>query len=121
MWKVTIGLLVLTGLAVADKTPSLIGTWRVVGCVTSPKDPANCAKGTIVFDAKRWSVELAGPKRSKAYKVVSESNEKIEIDSEGEVSVIRFDADGRAHWNPRIGGGRFTELSFVREKPAPDR
>lgn len=114
--KVAIAMLLLTGVAVADKTPSLVGTWRVVGCVTSPKDPAPCAKGTIVFDAKRWTVELMGPKRSKTYKVVSETKEKIEIDSEGEVSVIRFDAKGGAHWNPRIGGGRFTELSFVREK-----
>ena len=113
MLKISIALVLTLGVARADP-PTLVGRWRVVGCATSPKDPAACATGTIVFEAKRWSVDLPCCKRKRAYVVVSSAPDKIVITSEGDTSEIRIDADGTAHWNPGVGGGRVGALSFVR-------
>lgn len=95
--------------------PTLLGRWRVVGCATSPRDPADCAKGAIVFEAKRWSVDLPCCKRARGYLVVSTAPDRITISSEGERSEIRLEADGRAQWNPGGLGGRVGTLSFVRD------
>jgi hypothetical protein len=114
-----LGSMILVGLAssgLADPPTTLIGSWRVVGCQTSPKDPANCAKGTIVFEAKRWSVELPCCKRSSDYKLMSTTKDRFSITSGGDQSEIRIDADGAAHWRPGGLGGRVGELMFVRTK-----
>ncbi len=119
MWKIAIAVALGMGVADADDkrvTPTLVGTWRVTGCETSPRDPANCAQGKIVFTAKRWSVELSCCKRASDYVVVSTAPDQIKISSEGTESVVTLDADGHAHWNPGMGGGRFRSLSFVRAK-----
>ncbi len=114
--KIALAVLLTTGVASASP-PTLVGRWHVVGCATSPKDPANCAQGKIVFEAKRWSVELPCCKSARAYVVVSSAKDRIKIASDGTESEIRLDADGTAHWNPRIGG-RVGELSFVRDAPS---
>jgi len=95
--------------------PTLVGRWRVVGCATSPRDPADCARGKIVFEAKRWAVDLACCKRARAYVIVSTAPDRITISSEGERSEIVIDADGRAQWIPGGLGGRVGTLSFVRD------
>ena len=100
----------------ADKLPTLVGRWKVVGCETSPKDPAPCAKGTIVFDAAKWSIDIGCCKRKSAYKVLSSTKDRIKISSDGEETVIVFDADGAAHWRPGGLGGRVGELLFERTK-----
>jgi hypothetical protein len=101
----------------ADPAPWLLGHWRVVGCATSPGDPANCAHGDIVFEAARWSIALPCCKRAASYRVVSTAPDKITIDSEGSVTELRLAADGHAAWNPGGLGGRVGELSFVRATP----
>ena len=121
-WKVAIVVVLTSGAArsapeTVDKRaeqPTLVGRWRVVGCATSPRDPADCARGHVVFEAKRWSVELPCCKRASAYVVVSTASDRIKIASEGVESEIRLDADGTARWNPGFGG-RVGTISFVRE------
>ncbi len=122
MLRISIGLMLATGAALAKPAPptnpaapTLLGRWRVVGCATSPRDPADCAKGEIVFEAKRWKVELSCCKRSRAYVVVSSAPDRITISSEGEQSEIVIDAKGEAQWNPGGLGGRVGALSFVRK------
>src|SRR5262249_8143541 len=97
------------------KPNPMLGVWRVVGCETSPMDPADCARGEIVFEAQRWAVSLRCCKRQEAYSVVSVEPRKVTIVSEGEVSEIVLDADGAASWNPGRLGGRVGSLRFVRE------
>jgi hypothetical protein len=93
----------------------MLGVWRVVGCQTSPMDPADCARGKIVFEAKRWVVSLGCCKREEAYSVVAVEPRKVTIASNGEVSEIGFDADGAVSWRPGGLGGRVGSLRFVRE------
>jgi hypothetical protein len=115
MWKIALALVLAAGASSADtRAPTLAGRWRVTGCATSPRDPADCARGTITFEAKRWSVELSCCKRARAYVVISTAPDRIKIASEGEESEIRFDPDGTAHWTPGGLGGRVGALSFVR-------
>lgn len=126
MRKVLLSVMLLTGFGWASppvtsdtfdtrkEAPILVGRWRVVGCATSPRDPANCAKGTIEFGAKRWSVELACCKRARAYTVLSNERGRIKIVSEGTESEIWIDAEGTGYWDPGIGG-RVGALSFVRD------
>ncbi len=99
----------------APSSPSVLGRWRVVGCATSPRDPANCAQGTITFEGTQWSVDLPCCKAARAYKVVSAEGHTIKITSDGVLTEIRLDAKGEARWNPGGLGGRVGELSFVRE------
>ena len=109
---------VIANSAVADASVSavgisIVGRWRVVGCATSPGDPADCARGEIVFEAHKWSVALGCCKRAAAYTVVSTAADRVTISSDGEQSEIRIGADGRATWNPHLDG-RVGTLSFVR-------
>jgi hypothetical protein len=94
---------------------SLVGTWHVTGCDTSPGDPADCARGAIVFTADHWSVELPCCHKASAYTVVSSSADRIKISSDGRETEIRIAADGTASWAPGLGG-RVGELSFARAK-----
>ncbi len=121
MLRILILVVLATGVVFAKPgpdpvAPSLLGRWRVVGCATSPRDPAECAKGAVVFEAKRWSVALPCCKRARAYVVISTASDRITISSEGERSEIVIDANGRAQWNPGGLGGRVGPLSFVRDK-----
>jgi hypothetical protein len=95
--------------------PSLVGHWRVVGCATSPRDPANCAHGTITFEVARWSIALPCCKASHAYKTIWVSSDTIEITSDGVVSKIHIERSGRARWTPGGLGGRVGELMFERD------
>ena len=96
----------------------MLGVWHVVGCQTSPMDPADCARGEVVFEAKRWVVSLRCCKRESAYSLVSVEPRKVTIVSEGEASEIVLDEDGSASWRPGHLGGRVGSLRFVR-KAAP--
>jgi hypothetical protein len=105
---------------VATPAPShppgaILGRWRVVGCVTSPGDPADCARGEIVFEANTWSVKLPCCERNGTYSIRSSTPDRVTITSEGETSEIRFDPDGTAHWDPGVDDGRVGALSFVRD------
>ncbi len=112
-WTVAVAPLVVYATSAADPQPWLAGHWRVIGCATSPGDPANCAHGDIVFDADRWSIALPCCKRAASYRVVSTAPDQIAIASEGKVTEIRLGADGRATWTPG-GFDRAGELVFVR-------
>jgi len=74
--------LVVYATSAADPQPWLAGHRRVIGCATSPGDPANCAHGDIVFDADRWSIALPCCKRAASYRVVSTAPDQIAIASE---------------------------------------
>ncbi len=105
---------VVVGAGIAHADVSVIGRWRVVGCATSPKDPADCARGKITFDASRWSVALPCCTVAHAYEVVTREAHAITISTDGVVSRIVIDAAGEARWNP-ILDGRVGELLFVRD------
>lgn len=105
-------------LALSVPAPAqLLGRWRVIGCATSPGDPASCAKGEIVFDADRWSVELPCCHAARAYTVDAVTAHDVAITSDGLRSDIRFAGDGTATWNPHVGDGRVGALTFVRAVP----
>lgn len=94
---------------------ALVGRWRVVGCETSPQDPADCARGEIVFTAGRVTVEVAASDRvARPYRLVSRSTDRIVLDVDGQVSEIALDARGAASWRAPGLGGRVGRLSFVR-------
>ena len=103
----------------APASPSMLGRWRVVGCATSPRDPANCAHGTIVFAAARWSIDLPCCKAEHAYKILSAAGHTIKLSSDGVRSEIQLDAHGEARSNPGGLAGRVGELSFVRDPAKP--
>lgn len=114
-----IAIVVLAGGPAAAKkkpppAPSVVGRWRVVGCATSPRDPADCAHGTIAFGPTHWSVALPCCKSESDYTIVTSSADTLRISSAGNESEIRIDAKGEAHWNPGLGG-RVGELTFVRD------
>lgn len=94
--------------------PSVVGRWRVIGCATSPRDPADCAHGTIAFGPTHWTVALPCCKADHDYTIVSSTADTLRISSGGTESEIRIDAKGEAHWSPGLGG-RVGELTFVRD------
>jgi len=95
---------------------SLVGRWRVVGCETSPQDPAGCGRGEIVFTAERVTIEVAaGDRAARPYRLVSRTADRIVLEVDGQVSEIALDADGAASWRAPGLGGRVGRLRFVRE------
>jgi hypothetical protein len=109
--------------AVPDRTPpptSLVGRWRVIGCETSPMDPADCARGQIVFTTDRVTIDVPTAEHiSHAYKLVSSSTRHIVLNVDGEDSDITLDANGEAHWRALGLDGRVGRLSFVRAPASP--
>jgi hypothetical protein len=101
----------------APAPTSLVGHWRVVGCETSPLDPADCGRGEIVFTPVRVMIDVpAADEKSHAYTLVSSSPTRIVVTIDGEVSDITFDKFG-AHWRAPGFDGRVGSLSFVRTSP----
>jgi hypothetical protein len=93
----------------------LVGRWRVVGCETSPLDPADCGRGEIVFTADHVTIDVpAAEQKSHAYTPLSSSPRVIAVRIEGEVSNITIDTNGEAHWRAPGLDGRVGQLSFVR-------
>jgi len=98
--------------------PPLVGRWRVVGCETSPSDPADCGRGEIEFTPDRVTIAVpAGPGTSLPYEVVSAASDRIVISVDGDASEIVLDPDGAAHWRAPGLGGRVGRLMFVRDRP----
>ena len=96
---------------------SLVGHWRIVGCETSPLDPADCGRGQIVFTPDHVTIDVpAADQKLHAYTLVSSSPARIVVTIDGEVSDITFDKDG-AHWRAPGFDGRVGQLSFVRIPP----
>ena len=113
--RVLIGIALLTRIAVADDAHNLVGHWRVVGCETSPQDPADCARGEIVFTADRVTVDVpASDHKARSYRVVKRSSDRIVLHVDDADSELIFRADGEASWAPPGVGGRVGHLSFVR-------
>lgn len=113
--KATLAICVMCGVAAAGPKPSLVGTWTVVGCETSPKDPAPCARGSIVFTSDRVTIDVpAFDHKPLAYIVVASTADRVSIKIDGAVSDITIDAAGEAHWRPPGAGGRIGHLSFTR-------
>lgn len=100
--------------AVADPL-SLRGRWRVVGCETSPRDPADCGRGTIVFTASTVTIDVGAANRHDfTYTLVSSTTDRAVVKIDGRESTITLDRRG-AHWRAPGFGGRVGELVFVRE------
>lgn len=108
--------LVISVLAPGGAPGAILGKWKVVGCSTSPRDPADCARGEIVFEANTYSVALPCCKLSGKYSIKTMAPDRVTIVREGRTSEIRFDKDGTAHWDPGVDDGRVGALSFVRAK-----
>ena len=118
----TLGVLLVVACTIANaappatKHPSLVGRWRVTGCETSPRDPADCGRGTIVFTADRVTVEIGASDRvARPYKVVSSTAGRVALNVDGERSEVVLEANGDARWRPPGVGGRVGQLRFVRE------
>ncbi|MFT3693116.1 MAG: hypothetical protein QM831_08235 [Kofleriaceae bacterium] len=91
----------------------LVGTWRVIGCETSPMDPADCARGTITFSRDHIVVDV--PAASiKHFPYSIKSSEPLVLDVDGETTPITFDTDGTAHWRAPGFDGRVGRLSLQR-------
>ena len=94
---------------------SLVGRWRVIGCDTSPMDPADCGRGQIVFTADRVTIDVpAADEKTHAYTPLSASPKVIAVQIDGKVTNITIDASGQAHWRAPGFDGRVGELLFVR-------
>jgi len=94
---------------------SLVGRWRVIGCETSPLDPADCGRGQIVFTADHVTIDVpAAEEKDHAYTPLSASPTVIAVRIDGDVSNITIDANGQAHWRAPGLGARVGELVFVR-------
>jgi hypothetical protein len=101
--------------APASRPLSLVGRWRVIGCETSPLDPADCARGEIVFTADRVTIDVpAADQKEFTYTPLSASPRVIAVRIDDEVSNITIDANGEAHWRAPGLDGRVGQLSFVR-------
>jgi hypothetical protein len=95
----------------------MVGRWRVVGCETSPLDPADCGRGEIVFTTDHVTIDVpAADQKTHAYTPLSSSPRVIAVRIDGEVSNIKIDADGAAHWRAPGLDGRVGELLFVKER-----
>jgi hypothetical protein len=118
----TIAAVLIAGFAVAAAAPAspLVGQWKVVGCETSPRDPADCGRGEIVFTGDRVTIAVPrGPGTTRPYKVVATTADVVEVDVGGEVSKFVLDGKGGAHWRAPGLGGRVGTLSL--KKSVPDR
>jgi hypothetical protein len=94
---------------------SLVGRWRVIGCETSPQDPADCGRGEIVFTADHVTIDVpAAEQKEHAYTPLSSSPQVIAVEIDGDVTNIKIDANGEARWRAPGLGGRVGELLFVR-------
>ena len=95
---------------------SLVGRWRVIGCETSPQDPADCGRGEIVFTHDHVTIDVpAADPKTHAYTPLSSSPQVIAVEIDGDVTNIEVDANGQAHWRAPGFDGRVGELVFVRE------
>ena len=93
---------------------SLVGLWRVVGCETSPRDPADCGRGEIVFTTDRVTITVpAAEDTPHLYTVVSRSTGHVVVRIDGVLSDITLD-EGAAHWRAPGLDDRVGRLSFVR-------
>jgi len=100
----------------AQAPVSLVGHWRVVGCETSPMDPADCARGHIVFTTDHVTIDVpAVDDPVHAYTLVSSSTDRVVVNIDGEQSAITLDANG-AHWRAPGFDGRVGQLSFVKTR-----
>ena len=94
---------------------SLVGRWRVIGCETSPQDPADCGRGEIVFTRDHVTIDVpAADQKQFAYAPLSSSPQVIAVQIDGDVTNIKLDANGQAHWRAPGLDGRVGELLFVR-------
>lgn len=87
----------------------------MIGCETSPMDPADCGRGQIVFTQDHVTIDVpAADQKSHAYTPLSASPKVIAVQIDGEVTNITIDAEGQAHWRAPGFDGRVGELLFVR-------
>jgi hypothetical protein len=94
---------------------SLVGRWRVIGCETSPLDPADCGRGQIVFTTDRVTIDVpAADHTAHVYRLVSSSADHVAVNIDGETSDITLDANGEAQWGAPGFDGRVGRLRFVR-------
>jgi len=91
----------------------------VVGCETSPQDPANCATGSIVFTATTVTVDVpACPIETTPYKVVAYDGERWTLDIAGNRSLLALMGDGSGKWDG-CEDGRVGAISFERQATKP--
>lgn len=113
--RVLIGIALLTGIAFADDSHILVAHWRVVGCETSPQDPADCGRGEIVFTPDRVTVDIpASDHKARPYRVVKRTADRIVLRVDDAESELILRANGEASWAPPGVGGRVGRLTFVR-------
>lgn len=112
--RALLAICLLTGVAAADDRPNLVGRWRVIGCETSPQDPADCGRGAIVFTKDHVTVDVgASDHKSRAYRVVKALADRLVLEIDGVESDLVI-KDGEATWAPPGVGGRVGRLTFRR-------